>query len=139
MWKEDDLLDFMKHNRRFFGSDIAGINSASIEWVCKRFTCKLISIMYWYHAVQASFTDIEYEGKGDIRSIRCKNEFVLTPRQCCDIANFLAGRLGDTKTAKLSEYVSFAVWMYIEYGLSLYTDYLGIMRRMIKEDKDGTV
>lgn len=133
-WNEDTLLQFMQTFPKYFGLDIKGIKSASIEWVCKRFTNRLIKLLDWTQAVDLTYVDVEYEGKGDIKSIKAKADFCLTPKKCVTIANFIAGRMPESSNEYLSDLVSFAIIQYINKDIPIYTNWISLLYKIVDEE-----
>lgn len=134
-WTKDDMLEFMKLHKSFFGREVMLKESASDDWICKRFTSKLFQKMIsidFYQIFRSGYVDVVYEGKGDIKSMRLRKGVVLPMEKCVDIANFIAGR-----TRKLTPLDVFAIMKYIDYGVYLRTDYLGILERAVLDRLEG--
>lgn len=130
-WSEDTLLLFMQRNSKYFGDDIKGIESAKIEWVCKRFTNRLIGLLDYTQVVDLPYVDVEYEGKGDVASIEAKEDFCLTPKQCLTIANFIAGRMPQGNRSFINELYSFAIIQYINKDIPIYKDWIRELYRLV--------
>ena len=133
-WGENTLLLFMQTFPKHFGLDIKGIKDASIEWVCKRFTDRLIKLLDWTQAVNLTYVDVEHEGKGDVKSIKAKADFCLTPGKCVTIANFIAGRMPERSNEYLSDLVSFAIIQYINKDISIYTDWIRVLYKIAEAE-----
>lgn len=129
-WTQDKLLLFMQRNAKHFGRDVIGIESASIEWVCKKFTRKIINLLDWTQVYNQPYVKTEYEGKGDIRSIKARNDFCLSPDQCVEIANFIAGKMPEGTSTMLDPLTSFSIIQYINRGQPIYTNWIGILGRL---------
>ena len=89
-WTKDDMLEFMKLHKSFFGREVMLKESASDDWICKRFTSKLFQKMIsidFYQIFRSGYVDVVYEGKGDIKSMRLRKGVVLPMEKCVDIAN----------------------------------------------------
>lgn len=135
-WTEDNLLLFMQRNTKVFGKTISQISGASQEWICKTFTNKLFSALDWTQVIDTPYVNVEYEGKGDVRSIKVKKNFCLTAKQCADIANFIAGRLD---SSRINELNSFAIINYIRYGMDLRFNYIALLQSMIRQSLTGGI
>ena len=128
-WGEDNLLQFMQVHSKFFGREIEQITAARFEWVQKTFTKKLFEYLRridFYQVYKEDYIVAEYEGKGDIRDMRLRDDFALTTKQCVDIANYIAGRMD-----KLGSIDVFAILKYIDFGLDLRTNYISILDNVI--------
>lgn len=130
-WTQDKLLLFMQRNSKYFGSDIKGIESANIEWTCKRFTNRLIGLLDWTQVMDLPYVDVKYEGKGDVTSIKPKKGFCLTPKQCVTIANFIAGRMPQGDQHFINELYSFAIIQYINKDIPIYKDWIRELYRLV--------
>ncbi len=129
-WDQDNLLEFMKVHPHAFGRDIVHIKDADEEWICKRFTNRLFAKLDWTQVCDTPYVDIETEGKGDIRRMRVKAGFCLTPKQCADIANYIAGRI---PSDYIHHFESFAILNYIQYGIYLNYPYMSILRKHVDQ------
>lgn len=132
-WDENTLLLFMQRNSRFFGSDIKGIEAAKTEWLCKRFTNKLIQLLDWTQVIDLPYVDVEYEGKGDVKSIKAKKDFCLTSKQCVTIANFIAGRMPQGNECFINNLDSFAIIQYIDKDTPIYKDWIRVLYRLVAD------
>ena len=130
-WDESTLLMFMQRNSKHFGSDLKGIESANIEWVCKKFTNRLINLLDWTQVIYLPYVDVEYEGKGDVKSIKAKKDFCLTPNQCVTIANFIAGRMPQGHDCFINKLDSFATIQYINGKYPIYKDWIRELYRWV--------
>ena len=135
-WTEDSLLIFMQRNTKVFGETISQISGASQEWICKTFTNKLFAALDWTQVIDTPYVNVEYEGKGDVSSIKVKKKFCLTAKQCADIANFIAGRLD---SSRINELNSFAIINYIRYGMDLRFNYIALLESMIRQSLTGGI
>ena len=135
-WTEDNLLIFMQRNTKVFGKTISQISGASQEWICKTFTNKLFAALDWTQVIDTPYVNVEYEGKGDVSSIKVKKKFCLTAKQCADIANFIAGRLD---SSRINELNSFAIINYIRYGMDLRFNYIALLESMIRQSLTGGI
>lgn len=135
-WTEDNLLIFMQRNTKVFGETISQISGASQEWICKIFTNKLFAALDWTQVIDTPYVNVEYEGKGDVSSIKVKKKFCLTAKQCADIANFIAGRLD---SSRINELNSFAIINYIRYGMDLRFNYIALLESMIRQSLTGGI
>lgn len=135
-WTEDNLLIFMQRNTKVFGETISQISGASQEWICKTFTNKLFAALDWTQVIDTPYVNVEYEGKGDVSSIKVKKKFCLTAKQCADIANFIAGRLD---SSRINELNSFAIINYIRYGMDLRFNYIALLESMIRQSLTGGI
>lgn len=133
-WSEDTLLLFMQRNSKYFGNDIKGIESAKMEWVCKRFTNRLVKLLDWTQVINLPCVDVKYEGKGDVESIKAKKDFCLTPKQCVTIANFIAGRMPQGNEFFINELYSFAIIQYIQKDCPICTDWIKILYKVVKSE-----
>ena len=135
-WTEDNLLIFLQINTKVFGETISQISGASQEWICKTFTNKLFAALDWTQVIDTPYVNVEYEGKGDVSSIKVKKKFCLTAKQCADIANFIAGRLD---SSRINELNSFAIINYIRYGMDLRFNYIALLESMIRQSLTGGI
>lgn len=137
-WTEDNLLQFMQVHKDTFGKDIVQIKDAEQEWICKRFTNKLFSALDWTQVIETPYVDVSYVGKGDIDSIKVKKDFCLTPSECVNIANFIAGRIFiKYDCSRINNLDSFAVINYIQYGIDLRTNYIGLLKKIVQQSLEG--
>lgn len=133
-WTENDLLKFMQVHSDTFGKDILQIKDAEQEWLCKRFTDKLFSTLDWTQVINTPYVDVRYVGKGDIDSIKVKEDFSLSPTQCANIANFITCRIfRKYDCSQINALDSFAVINYIRYGINLRTDYIGLLNKLVQQ------
>jgi hypothetical protein len=129
MWTEDKLLEFMQIQHIHFGKEVTQIKDAEQEWICKKFTDCLFSFLDWSQVLSCPFVDVEYEGKGDIKSIRLKKDFCLSSKQCVDIANYIACKIHrERNKSYIDELNTFAILNYIRYGIDLHTNYISILK-----------
>lgn len=129
-WNKDNLLEFMKVHKSAFGRDLVHIEDADEEWICKRFTNRLFGKLDWTQVCDTPYVDVETVGKGDVSRIRVKADFCLTPTQCADIANYIAGRI---PSDEIHHYESFAILNYIRYGIGLYYPYMSVLRAHVDQ------
>lgn len=129
-WDETSLLAFMQVHKQHFGYDLVHIKKADEEWICERFTRRLFSKLDWTQVYNTPFVDVETEGKGDIRSMRLKAGFCLSPTQCGEIANYIAGRI---PSDYIHHFESFAILNYIQYGIYLNYPYMSILRKHVDQ------
>ena len=129
-WTKDSLLGFMQLNANKFGRDLLGIQAANEEYLCKRFTERLIGrVLDWTQVVDMPFVKVEYEGKGDVSSIKPAKGFCLTIDQCVTIANFIAGRIPEDRYRYLDQLNTFAILEYICRGTYIYKDWIRVLRK----------
>ena len=129
-WNKDNLLEFMKVHPQAFGRDIVHIKDADEEWICKRFTRRLFGKLDWTQVYNTPYVDVVTDGKGDISSMRVKAGFCLTPTQCANIANYIAGRI---PSDEIHHFESFVILNYIQYGIDLQYPYMSILREHVDQ------
>ena len=131
-WTEDTLLKFMQVHSEHFGEEVLQVEAAKQEWICKKFTERLFGMLDWTQTISSPYVLVSFVGKGDIESIKVKEDFCLNAHQCAKIANFITCKMHkDDGRSRINELDSFAVINYIQHDINLRTDYIGLLRRVV--------
>lgn len=129
MWYSCDLLKYMSMRPKFYGRKWKDIKDAEHSYLAKCFTDSVLKHLDLGTQVMLPFVHLQFSGQGDPCGVKIDSDFCFSDDQIRDLMNFLCTKdCDDSFRYFLSDYVSFKIEMYLLRSISLYKNWISLMR-----------